>query len=80
MILNYVRPSMNTIIYHALGLFVILVAAEDCLKPQFHFSPHENWMNDPNGPMVFNGIYHLFYQYDPYAAVWGDIHWYILYL
>ncbi|OMO66948.1 Concanavalin A-like lectin/glucanases superfamily, partial [Corchorus capsularis] len=30
---------------------------------------------DPNGPMYYRGIYHLFYQYNPYAAVWGNISW-----
>ncbi|XP_013640392.1 beta-fructofuranosidase, insoluble isoenzyme CWINV3 [Brassica napus] len=36
----------------------------------YHFQPPSNWMNDPNGPMVYKGIYHLFYQYNPYGAVW----------
>lgn len=32
------------------------------LRPQLHFSPPENWMNDPNGPFFYNGLYHLYYQ------------------
>lgn len=44
-------------------------------RPQFHFSPKEKWMNDPNG-LVFNqGVYHLFYQYYPEDIVWGPMHW-----
>ncbi|KAK6118310.1 hypothetical protein DH2020_047881 [Rehmannia glutinosa] len=25
--------------------------------------------------MYYNGVYHLFYQYNPYAATWGNISW-----
>jgi beta-fructofuranosidase len=32
-------------------------------------------MNDPNAPIYFNGHYHMFYQYNPNAAIWGDMHW-----
>ncbi|XP_023642153.1 beta-fructofuranosidase, insoluble isoenzyme CWINV5 isoform X1 [Capsella rubella] len=35
----------------------------------YHFQPPKNWMNDPNGPMVYKGIYHLFYQWNPNGAV-----------
>ncbi|XP_058760068.1 beta-fructofuranosidase, insoluble isoenzyme 1-like isoform X2 [Vicia villosa] len=41
----------------------------------FHFQPNRNWINDPNGPMYYKGIYHLFYQYNPKGAVWGNIVW-----
>ncbi|KAI3874470.1 hypothetical protein MKX03_004800 [Papaver bracteatum] len=41
----------------------------------YHFQPPKNWINDPNGPMYYNGIYHLFYQYNPNGAEWGDIVW-----
>jgi len=44
-------------------------------RPQFHFSPSEKWMNDPNGLVYHNGIYHLFYQYYPDGVVWGPMHW-----
>jgi len=32
-------------------------------------------MNDPNGPIYWNGLYHMFFQCNPNAAVWGDMHW-----
>jgi beta-fructofuranosidase len=49
--------------------------AADPLRPQFHLLPSKNWMNDPNGPIFWNGLYHMFFQYNPNAAVWGDMHW-----
>lgn len=44
-------------------------------RPQFHFSPKEKWMNDPNGMVFYEGEYHLFYQYYPDSTVWGPMHW-----
>ncbi len=47
----------------------------DPLRPQCHLMPARNWMNDPNGPIYWKGRYHMFFQYNPNAAVWGDMHW-----
>jgi len=49
--------------------------AADPLRPQYHLMPAANWMNDPNGPIYFRGRYHMFFQYNPNAPVWGDMHW-----
>jgi beta-fructofuranosidase len=63
----------------ALPLFAQLLPAsriaQDPLRPQFHLLPVRNWMNDPNGPICWNGNYHMFFQHNPNAAVWGDMHW-----
>ncbi|WP_308636417.1 glycoside hydrolase family 32 protein [Paenibacillus silvisoli] len=47
----------------------------DRYRPRYHFTLTRNWMNDPNGPFQLNGDYHLFYQHNPSAPEWGDIHW-----
>lgn len=50
-------------------------AFDEQFRPQYHFSPPANWMNDPNGMVYFEGEYHLFYQYYPDGNVWGPMHW-----
>ncbi|WP_417884928.1 glycoside hydrolase family 32 protein [Zunongwangia sp.] len=44
-------------------------------RPNFHFTPKKNWMNDPNGMFYLNGTYHLFFQYYPEGNTWGPMHW-----
>ncbi len=50
-------------------------AYEELYRPQIHFSPKENWMNDPNGMVYHEGVYHLFFQYYPGGTNWGPMHW-----
>jgi len=50
-------------------------AAADPNRPVYHFHPPANWNNDPNGTVWYKGWHHLFYQFNPYGAVWGNMHW-----
>lgn len=50
-------------------------ADDEQFRPLIHFSPAAHWINDPNGMVYYNGVYHLFFQYHPYSSVWGPMHW-----
>lgn len=47
----------------------------EIFRPQFHFTPEANWMNDPNGLVYFQGEYHLFYQHEPHVPFFCSMHW-----
>jgi beta-fructofuranosidase len=49
--------------------------SHDLHRPQYHYLPASNWMNDPNGVIQWEGRYHLFYQYNPYGANHANMHW-----
>ena len=48
---------------------------KELYRPQIHFTPAKNWMNDPNGMVYVDGTYHLFYQYNPQGNNWGNMSW-----
>ena len=44
-------------------------------RPTYHHAPEYAWMNDPNGMFYKDGVWHLYYQYNPYGSMWGNMHW-----
>jgi sucrose-6-phosphate hydrolase SacC (GH32 family) len=44
-------------------------------RPQFHFTAAENWINDPNGLVYHEGVWHLFFQHNIEAPIWGKMWW-----
>lgn len=48
---------------------------KESFRPVYHHTPAYGWMNDPNGMFYKDGVYHLYFQYNPYGSVWGNMHW-----
>jgi len=46
---------------------------EETLRPQFHFSSRRGWLNDPNGLVYHNGLFHMYYQHNPFGVLHGDV-------
>ncbi|THZ29391.1 concanavalin A-like lectin/glucanase [Aureobasidium pullulans] len=71
-----VSPLLQAIAF-MLGLSQLASAQSynEPYRPQFHFSPKKGWMNDPNGLLYYNGVYHMYYQYNPGGNTWGNISW-----
>ena len=73
------NPISNPSITAAIDALLAAVpkAQNDCSRPVYHFRPLAQWMNDLNGPIYYEGYYHIFYQHNPYADTQfdGGIHW-----
>lgn len=74
------RPFTKLLLVLSSLLPIVSIAADSTVpteswRPQFHFTPATNWMNDPNGMVYYEGEYHLFYQFNPFGIRWGHMSW-----
>ena len=50
-------------------------ANREKFRPIYHHTPVYGWMNDPNGMFYKDGVWHLYYQWNPYGSQWENMHW-----
>lgn len=44
-------------------------------RSSFHHTPAYGWMNDPNGMFYKDGVWHIYYQWNPYGSKWSNMTW-----
>lgn len=84
--MRYLTTSVNGVKLNCEGMlgiklliFVSLAVASlseklynEKYRPQLRYSPPKGWMNDPNGLVYHDGLFHLFYQHTPNSTVFGN--------
>lgn len=66
---------LTAVLVSSCGFIIDKTEEKEQYRPIIHFTPEENWMNDPNGMFYYEGEYHLFYQYNPFGNTWGHMSW-----
>lgn len=51
------------------------IAASDPYRQHFHIMPPVGLLNDPNGVVYWKGVYHLFFQWQPFQTGHGAKFW-----
>lgn len=71
------RKSMNSQMLENARLYEdrVKMSIDKSVRPSYHLTAPVGWLNDPNGFSYYQGCYHLFFQYYPYASHWGYIYW-----
>ncbi|EFE94452.1 glycoside hydrolase family 32 protein [Serratia odorifera] len=65
----------NTLAQADHAVEMLRATRKDDYYPRFHLAAAAGWINDPNGLICFNGVYHAFFQHHPYDENWGPMHW-----
>jgi fructan beta-fructosidase len=53
----------------------VTATTSDAFRPAMHYAARSTWLNDPNGLIFHDGLYHLYYQNNPLGSVWGNMSW-----
>ncbi len=70
------QPALDRI-YQAPAIHDAATVYKEADRPQFHFTVKRGWSNDVNGPIFYNGQFHLFWQAFPFGVLWdtGFMYW-----
>ncbi len=70
------QPALERI-YQNRSIHDAAMMYKEVNRPQFHFTVKRGWSNDINGPIFYNGQYHLFWQAFPFGVLWdtGFMYW-----